>query len=152
MDSIIHNSLFRIRAVAALPVMIIIGGITLSIAVTGLLVTYSLSQGAFGGKLSAEATSAAQSGIDDAMIKIVRNKNFSSQTPYSVSVGLRAATVTVCKDLKTVSSLCDTANTGKDEITSVGTALTKSHKLREIISVNSLTGEIQVESVTEISL
>lgn len=140
------------NGVAALPVMVLIGGITMSVAVTGLLVTYALSQGVFGGKLSAEASSAAQSGIEDAVVKIIRNKNFSSPIPYSVSVGIRTTIVTVCKDFKTVSSPCDTANTGKDEITSLGTALTKSHKLREIMSVNPLTGEIQMESVGEISL
>lgn len=138
--------------VAALPVMVLIGGITMVIAVTGLLVVYTLGQGAFGAKFSAEAFSAAQSGIDDALIKIIRNKNFSSPTPYAVSVGARTATVTVCKDFKSVSSSCDTANDGKDEITSVGSAFTKSHKIRAIISVIPLTGEIQVDSVAEISL
>ncbi len=151
---ITQNSLLKTNAVAALPTILLIGGIIVEIGVAGAFVSYLLSQSGFGAKLSAEAFAAAQSGIDDAMLKIVRDKNFYTgpAAPYTLTVGNRSAQVIVCKDLKTVSSACGTSNIGKDEITSLGSALTKRRQLRAIVNVDDNTGEVKVESIQEIAL
>ncbi len=86
-------------------------------------------------------------------MKIVRNKNFiASPNPYTLNIGNNSSQITVCKDLKTVSLPCDTAMTGKFEITSLGTASTKRRQVRAVLSVNSTTGEVKLESEKEIAL
>ena len=104
------------KAIVALPTILLIGGIIVEIAVAGVFIAYLLSQSGFGAKLSAEALAAAQAGIQEAMMKIVRDKNFSS-SGYDIAVGSRAAHIIVCKDSKTVSSVCSTANSGKENLT-----------------------------------
>jgi len=151
---ITQNSLLKTSGVAALPTILLIGGIIVEIGIAGAFISFLLSQSGFGAKLSAEAFAAAQSGIDDAMMRIVRDKNFYTgpAAPYTLTVGNRSAQVIICKDFKTVSSACDTINDGKDEITSLGSALTKRRQLRAIVNVDNNTGEVRVESIQEIAL
>lgn len=139
------------NGVAALPTMLLIGGIIAEIGIAGAFISYLYSQSSFGIRLSEEALSAAQSGIQDAIIKIIRNKDFSS-AGYNLTINNKSANIIVCKDSRSASINCDTLNSGKSEITSTGAALTKRKKLRAIVNVNSSTGEVKVESVNEIQL
>jgi len=141
------------KGAATLPVVLLIGGIIVEISIAGAFLAYFLSQSGFGLKLSAEALAAAQSGIEDAKLRIVRDKNFTaSPNPYTVDVGNRSAEVTVCRNLRTVSSACDTAMSGKYEVTSLGSALAKRRQLRAIFYVDDTTGEIKLESLIEVAL
>jgi hypothetical protein len=156
MKLITHYSLLITkRGAAALLTVLAIGGIVVEIGIAGLIIIYYLGQSGFGVKFSAEALAAAEAGIQDGLIKIVRNKNVdytSSGSPYTITVGSRTAQVTICKDLRTVTAACDTANSGKHEITSLGIAFTKRRELRAILNVNSTNGEVKVESIQEIAL
>ncbi len=143
------------KGAATLPIILLVGGLVVEIGIAGIFIAYFLSQSGFGVKLSNEAFAASQAGIQDAIMKIVRNKNLdytTSGSPYTLNIGNRSAQVTICKDFKTVSTSCDTANTGKDEITSLGSALTKRRKLQVIVNINSITGEVDIESEREIEL
>jgi len=141
------------KAAAALPIVLLVGGLMVEIGIAGAFISYFLGQSSFGVKLSEEALMAAQSGIQDAKIKIVRNKNFiPSPNPYTITVGNRSAQVTVCKDTRTASSTCDTAMVGKYEITSLGEALTKYRRVRAILYVDDTTGEVKLELEREIIL
>lgn len=143
----------KIKAAATLPVVLLIGGLVTEIGIAGVFMAYYLAQSGLGIKLSEEALAAARAGIQDAKIRIVRNKSFiPSSNPYTLSVGNRSAQIMVCKELKTVSSACSDSMTGKYEITSLGSALTKRRQVQAIISINSLTGETRVESEKEISI
>ena len=143
----------KISASITLPVVILIGGLVMEISIAGAFFAYFLSQSGFGLKLSTEAFAAAQSGIEDAKLKIVRDKNLTvNPNPYALTVGNRSAEITVCKNFRTVSSACDTAMSGKYEITSLGSALTKRRELRAILYVDNTTGEVQLESLNEIAL
>jgi uncharacterized protein (UPF0333 family) len=136
-----------------LPVVLLIGGLIMEMAIAGAFLAYFLSQSGFGVKLSAEAFSAAQSGIEDAKLKIVRDKNFTvSPNPYDLTIGNRTAEITVCKNFRTVSMACDTAMSGKYEITSLGSAMAKRRQLRAIFYVDDATGEVKLESLEEIAL
>jgi hypothetical protein len=139
------------KATAALPAMLFIGGIIVEIGIAGAFISYYLSQSGFGIKMSAEALAAAEAGVQDALIKIIRNKDFTS-SGYDLTVGNRSANIIVCKDTKTVSSLCDTENSGKHEITSIGSALVKKRKIEAIVNVNSATGEVKIESIQETAI
>ena len=140
-------------AAATLPMVLLIGGLVVEIGIAGAFIAYYLSQSGFGVKLSAEALAAAKAGIQDAKMRIVRNKNFTpSPNPYTLSIGNNSAQITVCKELKTVSTACDTAMAGKFEITSLGTAFTKRRQVQAILYINSTTGEMKLESEEEIAI
>lgn len=140
------------KAMVALPTILFIGGLIVEISLAGIFVSYYLSQSGFGIKRSSEALAAAQAGIEDALLRIVRNKNFLDNDGYELPVGNTSANIVVCRDSKTVDTLCDTLNNGKSEITSTGTSFLKKRKLRAIVNINSATGEIKVESIEETTI
>lgn len=149
------NSKLKTNGAAALLTVLMIGGIIVEIGIAFLFITYFLGQSGFGVKLSAEALAAARAGIEDGIIKIVRDKTINyttSGSPYTITVSSRSAQVTICKDTKTAATACDTVNTGKHEITSLGSAFTKRRELRAILNVNSTSSEVQMESIQEIAL
>jgi hypothetical protein len=149
----LENKFKAANGVATLPVILLIGGVIVEIGIASAFIAYFLNQSGFGVKLSAEALAAARAGIQDAKMRIVRDKNFvPGSNPYSLTVGNNSVQITVCKDLKTVSNPCDTAMSGKFEITSLGSAFTKRRQIRAILSVNGTTGEIKLESEKEIAL
>ncbi|NCO89682.1 hypothetical protein GW883_02155, partial [Candidatus Wolfebacteria bacterium] len=130
-----HNSLLNTKAAATLPVILLVGGLIVEIGITGAFIAYFLSQSGFGIKLSEEALAAARAGIEDAKIRIVRDKNFNpSPNPYTLIVGSRSSQVTICKDI------CVGAD--KFQVDSLGIAFNKRRKIRAVIYVNSLTGEV----------
>ncbi|MCL5004671.1 MAG: hypothetical protein M1170_01865 [Patescibacteria group bacterium] len=131
------------RGTAALPAMLFIGGIIVEIALAGAFISYYLSQSGFGVKISAEALAAAEAGVQDALIRIIRDKNFSS-AGYNLTVGNRSANIIVCKD--------SCAGTGKHKITSTGTAMLKRRKIEAVANVDSVTGEVKIESVQEAAI
>ena len=140
-----HNSLLNTKAAATLPVILLVGGLIVEIGITGAFIAYFLSQSGFGIKLSEEALAAARAGIEDAKIRIVRDKNFNpSPNPYTLIVGSRSSQVTICKDT------C--AGTDKFQVDSLGIAFNKRRKIRAVIYVNSLTGEVKLESEREIAI
>ncbi|KKR55663.1 MAG: hypothetical protein UT92_C0001G0006 [Candidatus Curtissbacteria bacterium GW2011_GWA1_40_24] len=130
------------RAAIVLPTILLIGGIIVEIGLAGVFIAYFFSQSGLGVKLSEEALAAAQAGVQDAILKIVRDKNFGSSS-YSLTVANRSADVTVCKDT------C--AGSGKYQITSLGKALTKRRQVQAIVGVTS-SGETKIESIKEIAL
>ncbi len=143
-----------VNGIAALPTMLLLGGIIVEISIVGAFISYLFSQSSFGIRLSEEALSLAQSGIQDALIKIIRNRStITSGGTYTLIIeNNKKVDIIICKDSKTASSNCDTSNNGKDEITSLGSVLTKKRKLRAIVNINSNTGEIKVESIMEIAI
>jgi hypothetical protein len=148
-----NNSLPKTRGAATLPVILLVGGLIAEIGIAGAFIAYYLSQSGLGVKLSAEALAAAKAGIQDAKIRIVRNKNFiPSPNPYTLTIGNNSAQITVCKELKTVSTACDTAMSGKFEITSLGMAFTKRRQVQAILYIDSTTGEMKLESEKEIAI
>ncbi len=128
--------MLKIKAAVTLPIVLLIAGAFMA---------YYLSQSGLGVKLSEEALAAARAGIQDVRMRIVRDKSFTpSSNPYILTVGNRTTQITVCKD--------SCAGTGKFQITSLGMALTKRRQVQSIISVDSLTGEVKIESEKEIAI
>jgi len=143
------------RGMTALPLIILIGGIVLEIAITMALVAFYLSESGAGARFSAEALSISQAGINDALMKIIRNPSFNTgvSNPYYLSFGnSRTAKIIVCKNYKTVTNNCDTWFDDGTEITSLGTVLNKNRKLRAIVSINPTNGEVRIQSIKEVPL
>lgn len=130
------------KGVSSLPTMILLGGIIIEIAIAIAFLAYYFNTTIFAARLSAEALAAAQAGVDDAILKIILNKNYNDS--YSLSVNRSAAEVIVCKDI------C--AGVGKHEIISEGNSLNRKKKIRAIVEVDSDTGQVKVESIEEIEL
>ena len=117
----------------------------MEIGIAGAFIAYFLSQSGFGVKLSEEALAAARAGIQDATIRIVRDKNFNpSPNPYTLTIGNRSAQVTICKDT------C--AGTDKFQVDSLGIAFNKRRQVRAILYVDSITGEVKLESEKEVAI
>ncbi len=139
---ILRNS-FDSRGIVALPAILIIGGIIVEIGLAGILVAYLVSQSGFGVKMSAEAMAAAQAGVNDAIMKVVRDKNFFTGASTTLAVGDRSAEVSVS---------FNNPLAGKTTVFSIGSAFNKKRKLKALLNVNSITGEVKIESIEETPL
>ncbi len=144
-----HN---KQRGVVALSTILLLSGVIVEIGIAGALIVYALSNANYAARLSSESLAAAKAGLEDAMIRLARNKDLSANPFYSLAVGRASVEVTICNDLKTIVSTCDTANTGYVEITALGKTFNKRRKLQSIISVNDITGEIRVVSLKEVAV
>src|SRR3989338_5812168 len=112
------------KCIATLPVVLLISAIVIELTIAGVILAAFLSNTVFSSKLSSEALAAARAGAQDAIVKIIRDKNFSAPSGYSLpNISNRtSAQVTVLRDTPVV---------GLDEITSVGTAfLTRKKKIQ----------------------
>ncbi len=134
---------------STLPTMLLLGGIIIEIAIASAFLTYYFNVTNLGSRLAAEALAAARAGVDDALIKIVRNRNFTAYPePYEVQItGGRVASVTVCKDLLPSEPEC--AGVGKSKITSKASALNKRSKIEAILTVEP-EGKVSVDSIKEV--
>lgn len=132
------------NGIAALPTILILGFIVVDIILAVTATSYVFIESEFGVKLSQDAYQAAQAGVKDAVIKIVRDKNFTSAA-ITLTVGDYSAEVSVCKDLPCVAI-------GKHKIISLGKAQTRRRQLEAILNVDSATGEVRLESLKEIQL
>lgn len=130
------------KAFGVLPVVLLIGGLIVEIGIAGLFMSYFLNSSGFGVKISEEALSTAKSGVDDAIIKIIRNKGDAILPyPYTLNIGNNSAQVWVLKDSPLV---------GKYRITSLGSAGLKRRKLEAVVNIDNDDREVKVEFIREI--
>ncbi len=83
------------RGQAALALVLIIGGTIVTVSLTLAILTTSFVNSAYGFSVSERAEAVASSGAADALVRLLRNKDFSSPGGYSVNVGSDSAWVTV---------------------------------------------------------
>jgi hypothetical protein len=135
------------RGIASLPVILLLGGVILEVGIAGAFLLVYLNNSIYGTRLANEALEASHSGINDAILRTIVDKDCggSSATcpgdPYTLSVGRATAQVTICKDTCTP--------VGQTKITSLGRIFTKQHTLVAILNVSSTTGWVTVESIEE---
>ncbi len=158
------ENLLRGKGIVALPTVILIGGIILEIVLTLSLVSYLLLQSGAGSRFAAEALTAAQAGVDDAIIKIIRNNNTGgtgdpTSYPYTISVdssGLRTASVWICKgfyiNLSDNSCNLGSPTPNQTTVVSLGKAFNKNSRLQAFINIDPVNGEVRIKSIQEITL
>ena len=129
-------------AQAALPTVLLIGGVLFEVAVGLTFITFLLLNSGLGERLAAEALGVARAGIADAFIRIARDKNFSS-AGFNVPIDNRTASVTVARDVSNPAF-------ERKTITSTGAAGARQRKLQAVLVVVSNTGKIDLESINEI--
>ena len=131
------------KGIAFLPTVLLQSAVIVELGIAGALLVYLLNNANLGVRLSAEALAAAQAGIEDGIIRIIRDKNYST-AGYTLTVGSRLATVAVCKD--------SCAGIGKSLITVKAKAANKFRQLQAVVEVNSITGKIEIQSIKEVAL
>ena len=138
-------SLHKNSGIAALPTLLMIGGIItgISIALTASIYLYINSTS--GANLSLRALSIAKSGAYDGLMKVVRDKSLTSAN-YTLAIGNQSAAVTICRDTS------DCGGNGKFKISSVGSAFTRRKKIEAVVAVDPYTGVAKLESMREVAL
>lgn len=135
------------RGQVTLPIIILISGVIIEIAVAGTFIAYFLSTGGLGERLSTRAETAALSGIYDTMIKITRDKDFllveGCANVLTLNIGSDTADIVTCM------ARDNPANTFIYTINSTGKASNREKKFTGTIVVDQTTGKVQLKSIVE---
>ncbi len=137
--------LYKNRGIAALPTLLLVGGIITGISIALTASVYLYINSTSGANLSLKALSVAKSGVYDGLMKVVRDKSLISAN-YTLNIGNQTATITICRD----SAEC--GGSGKFKIDSIGTAFTRRKKMEAIVAVDPDTGITKLESMKEVAL
>jgi len=144
-NSSLAFGIFR-KGVVILPTVITLGGLLFLIAFVGIFLAYIFNLNNYGIRLSARALAAARSGIEDARLKLVRNKDYPAGS-YNLTVDEQTVTVTITR-------ICDNNSTDcpgliKNKIVSQAAAMNKKRQLTAVFVVSKNTGLVQTESLLE---
>lgn len=131
----------------ALPFVLFISGIIVEIAIAGAFVAYLVSSTSLGEKLSVRSYTTAYAGLQDAMIKITRNKNHCTSTCAStLTVGSDTASLTVTRTSDNSNS---TYTYTINSVGSAGTGAPRKKELKATMIVHQLTGEVILQSIID---
>ena len=129
-----------------LPTVLILGFLVMTIGLIGLFVVANLNRANYAIRLSTSALAAAESGIRDAQLRIIRGTNelncllsfegFSYN--YDLVVGSYKAYV------------CVTAIVNSYTVDSLGVAGSQKKKVRGVFDVDAVTKQLRVGSINEI--
>lgn len=138
-----YDILYKKNAVVSLTTILIIGTVVMETALVGLAVSYLVGEQGLGVRASYAAMAAAEGGINDALLRIARDKDFSpSPNPYTLTSGLYQATITVTKEVID-------ARFTRYTVHSVGLAFTKDVSIQGTYIIDGYTGSIRTESYVE---
>lgn len=137
------------KGIASLPAILLMSAIIIEIGIASVFLLTYLNNSVYGTRLANQAFMAARSGINDAVARIILNKNCgvdASCAPtypgtYTITVGTATTDVSICKDT------C--VGSGKDQIIAIGRALTRQHRIVAIANVDPTTGMVVIESIKD---
>lgn len=141
--STFNRPLFGNTGQATLSLVFLVGGLIVLVGVSLAFLIISFISSGYGFRVSNQALSAAAAGAEDAIIQVVRNKDFSSPSGYSVPVGSWTADVTVTPN---------SPASGQDTIVSAAVISGYKRKIQVVISVVSSTGQVDVVSWDQLAL
>jgi len=131
---------FKTKGVAALITVLSLGGLILVIGLSSAIISFWANQNIKSTRDSNKAYYAAYSGIQDALLKLERNKDYTS-TGYNLSInGVNDVSVTV------------SFSANQATINSNSTLGQTKKKLQTIADINSTTGLITPTSTEELTL
>ncbi len=144
--SVIIKVMARMRTgQIALPFILVVSGIIMEITIASTIVAYFLSSSGLSERLSVRAALAARTGVNDALIRIVRDKEYGASTQnYSFNVDRDVATIAVSRIVNVP------ANIYVYSIVSVGAAGARQRKMIGTLSVDQVTGRTRFESLVEV--
>ena len=132
--------------IASLPAILLLGAIIVEIAVASVFLLSYLNNSVYGTRLSNQAHSAAASGINDAVLRVILNKDVNEES-YTLAVGSAAVDVEICKDIFFPCDGSTTIAAGKHQVVAIGRALTRRHRLIATLSVDASTGLVSIDSI-----
>lgn len=133
------------RGIAILPIILLVSAMIFEVAAAGTFILFISQQTGVTLRRQVESFAAAEAGIHDALIKIIRDKNFPTpELPYNLTIGDWTVTVTITKN-----NNCTGALSGKNCVTSSARAFSRGKTLQAILTVNATTGQVSIDSITE---
>ena len=133
---------FQQKGIALLPAVLMIGTIMIELGLALTFVIYLSNLSSYGVRLSQEALYAARTGVNDAILRTVRDKSFpSGYSVYTITIGRANVEVTVNKNIP---------STNQNTIKAVATVLTRKKTMEAVISIDSNNGEVAIVSFGEI--
>ncbi len=153
LDQRTHRRL--ISGIASLPLILLLGAIIIEVSIASVFFLSYLNSSVYGTRLSNEALIAAESGINDGLLRIILNKNCGDDATcaplrpnsYTVDTGNATAEITICKGGN--ANCPEIADTGKRLIIATGRALSRQHKLVATISVETITALVTIDSIKD---
>lgn len=121
----------------ALSFVFLIGIVIISIGITLAFLTASFLNSGYGFQAANRALAIASAGAEDGLVKLIRNKDFSAATPYSVPVGSDSANVTIIQNSPAANQAT---------IVSSAAIFFRQRKIQVVVSINSVTGKVDVLS------
>lgn len=132
---------FNQKGFSLLPTVLVTSIIIAEIGIALTFVMYMANSASYSSRLLQEAYVCAKSGIDDALLRLIRNKDFYSVDGYNLALGRCNATIKVEKD---------TPSQYNSQITVTASVLNRQKKLQAIVSIDSDTGVVYLISLQEI--
>lgn len=128
------------RGIGALPVMLLLGAIVIEIAIVGAATAILRNNVLLSTRAGAAAFYTARGGVQDGILQITRNKNFSS-SGYTATINGNIATIVVTKDQPV---------SGESTVTASSSVFGRIKKVQAIVNVDSL-GQVNAVSFGEIA-
>ncbi|MCL5006664.1 MAG: hypothetical protein M1153_00745 [Patescibacteria group bacterium] len=128
---------------ASLPVVLLISGVLIIIAVVGAVIAVALNNTVLNARMSAKALSAAETGANDAVTLIQRGCILSNTCPSSYTITI---------DSQTSAQVTIANNSGIVTVNSIGSAAGRESKIQAVLGVDSTTGLVNVRSFGEVPL
>ncbi|MBI5466119.1 MAG: hypothetical protein HY974_02410 [Candidatus Kerfeldbacteria bacterium] len=126
---------------AALPALLALSGIVLT-ASLGMAVSSQVSQYLSSGSTrSTQALYVAQAGLNDALWRLARNKNYENLTGYNLAVSSGTANIVVDRDEPVAN---------QTTVTVTATSDNRTRKIQAVINVTAVVGALSQASWTEI--
>jgi hypothetical protein len=132
----------------ALSLVFVIGGIIVLFSVTLALLALSFLNSTYGFQAANRAAALAEGGVNDAMLQLLRDKDFSSAgycLPYS-------ATLPCPTGYAHIVVTQDTPEEGKVTVTSDVTVLRYERSIEAVFSVNATSGLVQIITSQQVSI
>jgi hypothetical protein len=149
------RSIVSRRGIASLPLILLLGAIIIEVSIASVFFLSYLNSSVYGTRMANEALIAAQSGVNDAVLRIILNKNCGDDilcAPlrpdfYTITTSSATVDIMICKG---GNADCPELNdSGKRLIIATGKALTRQHKLVATVTVDSATALVTIDSIKD---
>jgi len=124
-----------------LALVMLIGGIVFAIGIALAIITAAFVNSVYGYQSSQQAEAVATAGVEDALLQLDRNNQFSNTSGYPFSVGSTTATVVVTQS---------SPSFGSATVLSQATVRLWTRKVQVVVVIGSVTGQVSVVSWGEV--
>ena len=123
-----------------LTLVLLIGGILVTVAAVLIVMVLSLTSAGYGFRAGQSAMAVAMGGVEDAMLQLVRNGQFSS-AGYAVTTDVGSATVAVTQN---------SPSAGYVTVLSIASISNATRKLSAVFAEDASTTQVNLVSITQL--